>query len=289
MPMRSDSSHKPVLAAALGVAFFAGLDAGMKEIAGAYPLLQATGMRYWAGALAALIYYVAVGGRWPRLDQVRRSVPRAIANVCAGTCFFLALGRLPLMDVIALTFLSPLFLSLWGWLLLREAISPKTLAAILVGLLGVFIIAHGQSLGLDRRFDPLGLAGAIAAGALYSLSLAITRSHSSTDGVPTLVLLPSLIAALFYTAPMALAWREVALWHYAVLAAVGALGTAGLVCLAWAYSNSKVGRLGLLEYTALIWAAVFGFVFFAEAPSPWTLAGALLIIGACVPAFRSAG
>lgn len=72
------------------------------------------------------------------------------------------------------------------------------------------------------------------------------------------------------------------------MACVGILATAGYVCLAWAYRHSHVGRLGLMEYTGLIWAAVFGYFIFYEVPSASTLAGALLMVGACLPAFHQA-
>ena len=49
-----------------------------------------------------------------------------------------------------------------------------------------------------------------------------------------------------------------------------------------------MGRLGLMEYTGLIWAAVFGYFIFYEVPSASTLAGALLMVGACLPAFHQA-
>ena len=56
--MRSDTSIKPVLVATLGVALFSMLDAMMKVITTTYPIAQATGMRYFAAALAATIFYL---------------------------------------------------------------------------------------------------------------------------------------------------------------------------------------------------------------------------------------
>jgi drug/metabolite transporter (DMT)-like permease len=284
--MRADTSIRPVLLAALGIALFAGLDAMMKVIAGAYPLAQATGMRYGAGAVTATIFYISAGGKWPSRDQILRSLPRTFANLAAGTCFFFAISRLPLVDAVAITFLSPLFLSLWGLILLGEPLKKATLAAILIGLAGVFVIARGQSLNAQHSFDVLGFLAAIGCAALYALSMVMTRSQSSRDALPTLVLLPSLGGALFSAAPMIWVWQPVPLWHFGLLAGVGAIGTGAYVCLAWAYTRSHVGRLGLMEYTGLLWAAVFGYCVFHEVPSAWTIAGAVLIVSACLPAFR---
>ncbi|WP_250208029.1 DMT family transporter [Curvibacter sp. CHRR-16] len=109
----------------------------------------------------------------------------------------------------------------------------------------------------------------------------MTRGHSSQDSLGTLVLLPYLVGALLTTPTMLLAWQPVPLEHVALLVGIGVVGTAGFACMAWAYSNAHVNRLGLLDYTGLVWALVWGYCFFAELPSLWTLAGAALIMAAC--------
>ncbi len=284
--MLVDTSTRPVLVAAIGVALFSALDAMMKVIASAYPLGQSTGMRYLAGACVALLYYAWLDGRMPTRDEVIRSIPRSLANLFGGATFFLAVSRLALTDAIAITFLSPAFLSFWGWLLLRESLKIGTFIAIGLGLTGVFVIANGQSFGPRRDFDPIGVAAAVACAASYALSMVLTRRQSGRDTLPTLVLLPSLIGAVISVPAMIVVWQPVAFWHYWIIACVGVLGTAGYICLSWAYAHSRVGRLGLMEYSGFLWAAAFGFVFFAEIPSAWTIAGALLIMAACLTAFR---
>lgn len=287
--MRSDSSIRPVLVAAAGVAFFSVLDAMMKVIASTYPLAQSTGMRYCAVAIVATFFYVFASGEWPNQQAIIRSIPRSVANLLAGACFFLAVSRLPLVDAIALTFLSPLFLAIWAWIFLREPPTKGTFLAMFVGLAGVLLIMRGQSASIDHKFDPVGIGAAIATAALYALSMVMTRGHSSKDSLPTLVLLPSVIGAILAAPSMLWTWEPVSTWHYMIAACIGVFGTAGFICLAWAYSNSHVSRLGLLDYTGLIWAAVIGFFIFHEVPSVWTLAGALLIVAACMPAFAKSG
>lgn len=285
--MRSDVSIKPVLMAALGVGLFSVLDAMMKVISSAYPLAQTTGMRFVAGSLVTTIYFIAVRGERPRLDQLWRAVPRALAALLAGTGFFLAINRLQLIDAITLTFLSPLFISLWGWILLKEPLRPQTLFAIILGLVGVIVIAEGQNSAGSHTFDLLGFAGAICCAAFYAFAMVMTRRQSTRDSLPTLLLLPSLIGSAVAIGPMVMVWQPVPLWHYGLLLCIGVAGAAAQLCLIWAYSRSKVGRLGLMDYTALIWGTFFGYVVFHETPSVSTLTGAALIIGACLPAFFS--
>lgn len=284
--MRTDASLKPVLAAALGVGLFSLLDAMMKLIASAYPLAQTTGLRYAAGALAAIVYYALTVGRPPSGAAIVRSLPRAACILLAGTCFFFALARLPLVDAVALSFLSPLFLGVFSWALLGEKLRLSTVGAMLMGLAGVFVIAEGHRLDEDKAFEMLGFVAAIATAGFYALSMVLTRKQGATDPVPTLVMLPVTIGALVTAGPMAMAWQPVANWHWLVLAAVGVTGTTAHLCISWAYTNSRVGRLGLLEYTGLVWGAILGYLMFRESPSAYTLAGSAIIVAACLPAFR---
>ncbi|MBT0571626.1 EamA family transporter [Curvibacter sp. CHRR-16] len=160
------------MVAAMGVALFSALDAMMKAIASTYPLAQSTGMRYWAGALVAAMFYRWTSKEWPSQQALVRSIPRAIVNLMAGTSFFLAVSRLPLVDTIALTFLSPLFLAAWGRIFLHEHLHPQALLAMLVGLVGVGVVAYGQGAGQGaiqgQPLDLLGLGAAIATAALYA-------------------------------------------------------------------------------------------------------------------------
>ena len=287
--LRNEATIRPVLAAILGVTLFAVLDALIKIIATAYPIAQATGMRYAAGALVAVGFYCAVERKPPEKGAVYRSLPRSLANLLAGTCFFLAISRLPLVDAVTLSFLSPLFLSFWAWLLLGETPKLGTVVAILVGLIGVAFVARGQIDSTAAGFDLIGFSAGIATPALYAVSMILTRKNSAKDSVPVLVLLPSVIGAIMSAPLMVTSWQSVQAWHYAVLLLVGIFGTAGYLCLTWAYSNARVERLGLLDYTGLLWGALFGYFLFSETPSIWTMCGAALIIGACVPAFLKKG
>lgn len=286
MPFAPRSSSKSVIAAMLGVAIFSTLDAMMKIIATTYPVAQATGMRYCAAAIVSTVYYSIRIRRWPERASIIKSIPRTLANVAAGTCFFFAIARLPLVDAIVLTFLSPFFLAIWGRWLLKEALKPMTLVAAAFGLVGVWAIARGQVDHAHNHLDALGFAAAMACAALYALSMVLTRGDSRTESIPTLVLLPSVLGAVVSAPAMILSWRPVEISHCLIVGCVGLLATTGYACLAWAYRQGPAGKLGLTEYSGVVWAAIFGYCLFAERPSIWTLFGAGLVIGSCVFAFH---
>lgn len=280
--MRTEDSLRPVLMAALGVGILSCMDATMKAVSAAYPLGQVVGLRYAFGAMFGLAGFLALGGTWPSGEAIRRNFTRAVVVLATAACFFTALARLPLAEAIALTFIAPLLMALLGRLILREPLSPRSLIGIAIGLGGVAVIARGQEMAATHAFDLVGLVAALACAFFYALSLVLMRKQSAQDSTITIVALSNVLAALLILPVMAVQWQPPTPWHVALFAMAGLLGTLGHLCMAWAYSRAHAGRLGILEYTAFLWGSIFGFAFFAEVPSGWTLAGAAMIVMACL-------
>jgi S-adenosylmethionine uptake transporter len=285
--MRTEHSIRPILAAALGVFVLSMMDATMKAVSNAYPIGQVVGLRYAAGAVFASTAFLLMRGTPPSLAAVKRNLFRAVIVLCVAACFFTAIARLPLAQAIALTFMAPLLMALLGRLILKEPISPRALAGILVGFVGVVVIARGEASTGGEAFDPIGIGAALACAVFYALSLVLMRQQSAKDSTITIVALSNLFAFLLITPVMAFQWQPLAPRHAALFALAGLLGTLGHLCLAWAYSRAHAGRLGILEYTAFLWGSALGYVVFSEVPTGWTLAGAALIIVAC--AFAATG
>ena len=132
-----------------------------------------------------------------------------------------------------------------------------------------------------------GILAATAAAAFYAISMVSLKARAARDPIATIVLLQNACAAVLVT-PLGLwVWVPPAPVDLAWFAAVGLLGTAGHVALAWAYGRAQASRMGAIEYTAFVWAAGLGFLFFGEVPSPATLAGAALIIAGALVAARA--
>jgi drug/metabolite transporter (DMT)-like permease len=280
--MRNETTLRPILIAGLGVTFLSFLDAAMKVISETYPLMQAVTMRYGAGAVFAVLIYVILGGGRPSLAAVRRNAARAIIVLGTAACFFTAIARLPLVEAITLTFLAPLLMALLGRVILKEPVAMRALIAILVGFTGVIVIARGQEAGQSHSFDLIGLLAALGCAFFYALSMVLMRQQTSQDSTLTIVLLSNCLAFLFVLPTSLWTWQPVPLTHWLITAAVGFFGTCGHLCLAWAYARSHAARLSVMEYVAFIWAMIFGYFIFAEIPTSWTLAGATLIMAACL-------
>jgi S-adenosylmethionine uptake transporter len=126
----------------------------------------------------------------------------------------------------------------------------------------------------------------LLAAVAYAFGIVLLRKHSTHDAIPVLVFLQAAIATVVMTPIGVITWTGLDMCAAVAFIAIGLLGTVGHLLMAWGFKHAEASRLAPLEYTNLLWATVFGIVFFSERPALTTIAGAALIIFACLIATR---
>jgi len=255
------------------------MDALIKGLTQSYPVLEITFLRYLFGLVAAVVYAAWMRPGWPTREAAVHNGLRAVLIVIVATSFFYALGRLPLAEAIALSFVSPVLTALMGGLLLGERLDWRIAAALAAGLGGMALIVGG-SLGATGYGDEVLLgAGAVLVSAIgYSLNLIMLRHRATRDPLAQIVLFQNVGPALILALPAAWVWTAPAVGDLAIFALIGTLGVVGHTMLAHAFARVEAARLAPVGYVALVWGVVLGFVFFAEIPGLATVAGAALIV-----------
>lgn len=292
MKLREDASVLPVLSVTLAVAAFSLLDALAKLETANYVTPQVVALRYAFGFIfaAPLFAYALFKGERLTAQSLKANGLRGIVVVTTALTFFYAVSVLPLADVIAITFLAPLFMALWGRLLLKEQVAPRIWTAIGIGFVGVVVIVGNRlsavgdaAVSADQLW---GIAAALASAMFYALANVLLRKQSAYDTVFVLVFLQTGVA-LALSAPAAMyVWKPVLEASWQNFALAGFAGTVGQVLMAWGFARARAAKLGVLEYTAFPWAALFGYLFFDELPGLETILGAALIITAALIANR---
>ncbi len=275
-------SRKPVLMTSLGVLLLSCMDAAMKSVSAAYPLAEVIGLRYAAGTVASCMVFGAAREALPGGAALKRNLLRAVVVLLTAGAFFTAIARLPLAEAISLTFLAPFFTALLGYLMLGEPVAAQLKLGIVFGLIGVCVIGAGQRGNAQHAADLVGIGAALGCAFFYALSNVLIRRSKGADSSLTIVMLSNIFVFLLAVPVMIAGWQAPTTPHMAVFALSGLLGTAGHFCLAWSYARAPAGSLGVLEYSAFLWASLLGFAAFREVPSPFTVAGAGVIIAACV-------
>lgn len=277
--MTARSDYVPVLAVVLSIAVLSAMDAFVKELSGSFGTAQITMLRYLFGLAFALPFAIGALRRGLSLQSMRANGFRGLVVAFTAFSFFEALGRLPLAFAVTIAFTAPLWTVVLSHFMLNEPITRRSLVAIAMGLSGVAIMVFGGGPGQEAgAIDPLGVIAAMSASVGYALAIVLLRRQSAHDTIPVLVTTQALVSVLV-VAPFGIgAFQPMDLQATLLFLAVGATGTAGHFLMAWGFKLAPATRLAPIEYTTLLWATLFGFVFFGEKPGIELFAGAALIV-----------
>lgn len=198
---------------------------------------------------------------------------RTFAAVCTGSSAFYAFKTLPLAETYAILFAMPLLITVLSVPILGEKVGWRRGLAVIVGLLGVIVVLQpGQStLGLGH------LAAMVAAmgGSLASI---IIRKIGNDERSVVLLLYPMVGNFIVMGALMPLVYIPMPIEHIGLLAIVALFGFVAMLCMISAYRNGEAAMVAPMQYSQILWATGFGFIFFNERPD-WNVAiGATIII-----------
>ena len=271
----------------LGIATFSGMDAVMKGLVLALGTYTTLLWRSFAGVAIAGSLFAASRPAWPSRPTLKIHLTRGAVSTVMGVLFFWGLARVPLAQAIALAFIAPLvalFLAAW---MLDERVGARTVGASLVAFAGVVVIVVGQAQADLGRDALIGSLAILVSAICYAFNIILMRRQSLAAGPAEAAFFQNLTVSALLLAALPLLGTSVpptAQWSWLLFAAV--LSTASLLLLSWAYARAEASYLAATEYTSFLWAALFGWLVFAETVSPYTLAGAVLIVAGCILAAR---
>lgn len=282
--------HRPLLpfaATAVGIATFSVMDATMKSASLSIGVYTALLLRCAIGAAIMLPVWLLGGGGWPAPPVFRVHLIRSLVAAAMALLFFWGLVRIPIAEAIALSFIAPLIALYLASVLLGERIGRRAILASLLGLAGVGVIALMPAPHDAPPRSPLGVAAILASAVLYAWNLILQRQQAQAASPREI--------AFFQNALVGAALALGAPWLFVTpgLPALGMVGAAAvlivisLMLLSWAYARAEAQALVPFEYTAFVWAALFGWLWFGERVTGATLAGAALIVVGCLIAARA--
>ncbi len=207
--------------------------------------------------------------------------------ILTASCFFFALSRLPLLEAITLAFTAPIWILVIARVLLGEPFTARASSAVGLGFAGVLVVyLFSETDGSGAR-DMLGIAAALSAAFTLALSLVLVRQRAAHDPVPVMVFLQT-VAAFAIATPIGMAaWTGIPANLWIVFAIIGVFGTLGHLLLSSSFARARASDIAPAEYTAFIWAILFGALFFDEWPGPQHIVAAGLIALGCAVASRA--
>jgi drug/metabolite transporter (DMT)-like permease len=266
--------------ALLAMALFTFQDAIIKLLAADYSIFQLLFLRSLLMVPPCLVYLRLAGASWwPRRPGA--VLLRCIFGFLAWVCFFAALREMPLADVIAITFAAPLCVTALSVPLLGEAVGLRRWLATLVGFAGVLIIVRPGG----EMFGPAaGLA--LLATLFYALSVVMIRDQAKSE-TSALLLLSGVVVNLGLSAlAQPLVWITPDLPALALMTVIGLTAGIGQFAMIQAYRFAPAAVVAPFDYTALIWAVLFGWLLFADLPGAAVLSGAAIVVASGLYTFQ---
>jgi drug/metabolite transporter (DMT)-like permease len=190
------------------------------------------------------------------------------------TFYYIALAHLPLADATVIQNTTPLLTAVLAWWILKESIGWSTAVAIACGIGGVLLIVRPSG-GID--LDPVGIGAALAATVCSAVAYVTVRQLARTEAPLVIVFYFPLIAM-----PLAIPWA-VATWvtpapiDWLLLVAIGMATQVGQVFLTMGLAIERAGKATSVGYLQVVFAMLWQWAVFADAPTAWTLGGAALI------------
>ncbi len=283
-----------ILCVAGAMVAFSTMDVAIKFLSGSYALHQVILIRTVIGMAILLGVIVPLHGGYAALRTKRLPLHalRGVFVIIANTLFFVALASMPLAEAVAITFVSPLLITLFSVVILGESVGPRRWTAVAVGLLGVLVVLRPGT----QAFQPAALLPLFAAAAYAMLNI-LSRKMGGTERATTLTFYIQIIF-IFVSGAMGLAFGDGRfagtgdasidflmrgwVWPLArdwpVLVLIGCTSAFGGVLLSQAYRLCEAALVAPFEYIAMPLAVFGGMVVFGEWPDAVSWSGITLII-----------
>ncbi|HEX3677167.1 MAG TPA: DMT family transporter [Sphingomicrobium sp.] len=274
--------------AALGaVAVLSIMDAVMKHLVLVIGIFAVSVWRAVANLILSSCLYLPRRRKWPSRRILWIHVSRSIVVTIMAVLFFWGIGRVPLAQAIAFTFIAPLIAMLLAPLFLHERLARRSIAGAIAAFAGVVVIVLGQARAQVAPDVLLGIAAILGSAVCYSGNILMMRWQALAAKPLEINFFQSVVVLILWLAALPLI--GVPLWPqgqvtWIVVASV--LSTSGGLLFAWAYARGEASYLAVTEYSAFLWASALGWLVFSERVSSYTLAGAMLIVGGCLIAAR---
>jgi len=198
---------------------------------------------------------------------------RTVSAVITGVSAFYAFSVLPLAQTYAILFAAPLLITLLAIPVLGEKVGLRRGLAIMAGLIGVLIVLRPGAAPLS-----LGHAAALAAAVFSSLASVIVRKIGQDERSVVLLLYPMTANFVVMGCALPFVYRPLPLEHLGLLGIIASFGFVAMLLIIVAYRAGEAVIVAPMQYSQMIWAAIFGYLIFGERPDLYTAIGAGVII-----------
>lgn len=274
MPVASDNLRGMGWMVLSGMCF-TGVMASVRHVGPDLPSAVSATVRYAMGIVFLAPLLMRAGFRFPTGRLLFLHIMRGTFHGLGVLLWFYAMARIPMAEVTAIGYTTPIFMTIGAVLMFGEQIQLRRIGAVMAGLAGVYLI-------LRPGFETLssGQLAQLASTPLFAIAMLMVKRLTQVDR-PAMIIIMLNFVCLAVLAPVAAAnWQTPSAMQFAWLAAATVGATAGHYCLTRSYGIADITVVQPVTFLQLVWTSAFGFLLFAETPSVWVFAGGGLILAA---------
>jgi len=283
------STPLPAYAAAIaGIGFFSIMDMVMKGLVLATSTFATLLYRSLTGVVLAVVLVLVFRRSRPSAAALKLHLLRGAITASMSFLFFWGLARVPMAQGVALSFIAPLIALVLAALVLGEQLGRRAVFASLLAFVGVAIIFVGQAQTDLGRPALLGSGAILISAAIYAWNIIVMRQQALAAKPVEIAFFQNLTVSLLMLLAVPFAGLPpLPSGHWLEIILATLLAITSQLLLAWAYARAGAAYLSTTEYSSFLWAMALGWLRFGEPVSPFTLAGAALIVAGCWFAARA--
>lgn len=270
---RLPGNLRGILWLSLGAFLFSVVDVFVKSLGGRFDPIEISFFRYGCGLIFLMPVFVRMGLADLRTERLPLHLLRMCLAFAAQLGIFITVIHMPLADATAFMFSKPLFTTVVAVFMLREVVSGRRWTATIVGFVGVLVLVRPGA----EAINPIALV-AVASAMTFAIANVLIRKMSTTEPTGRILFYYHVGGVFLFAGPAAYVWTMPVGVEWLLLIGIGGLTTVGIFCFMRAFTVGEANAVGPAENLRLIYAAIFGFVLFAEIPSVWTAIGATIIV-----------
>ncbi len=269
----ADAPLRGIVLMCLAMMFMVAMSAVTKQINHDYAPIQVLWARFFFNLL---LIYILFPGHARRMFVTRNlgwHLARSTLIVAAGFLFVIALRHISIAEMVAVTNIAPLLITVCAALFLKERVGAAGWAAIGVAFAGVMIILRpGFAVFQWAAVLPLIMA------VFYALHQIIARKIGHQEHPVTSLAYTTIVGTVVATIAVPFDWRAPDLSGWILLGLTGLLAGLAHFAIIRAYERSAASVVAPFIYTELIWAIIVGALVFGDIPDAWTLVGGVIVV-----------
>lgn len=260
-------------------ALFFSLMTAFVRLSGDLPTMQKTLFRNLVAAVAAWLMLLS---NRQKIEIKKEHMPDLLLRSCFGTagmiCNFYAIDRLNISDANMLNKLSPFFAILMSIFILKEKVRKEEWLVVAVAFIGALLVIK-PGFSMEAIPAMIGALGGFGAGVAYTY---VRKLGKSGVRGPVIVMFFSTFSTFVCLPFFVAGYQPMTLRQTLLLLGAGIAATGGQLSITAAYTCAPAKEISVYDYTQVIFAALWGFLFFGQIPDALSVAGYVIIVGAAV-------